>query len=403
MIRSCFITLAMILFCALAAAQQRPSRPTAPPRPPASDFNIELINFEGPSRIESVPAGGAHLGYIATDSLQRLPAWKPSPGATGEVAAMKVGFWMEDGAVRVEVIAYIGKNVPYFQSADLAKLQKVTVATRLVHENETVTVNETELFGIEAISFKVLRSNPWSIGPPEITNKTQALNVTAVSEERPAYAITTRNVSQKCITAIRWYGLENGRRGGGGGLSSSCLIPAGGVFDFRQHFAPDYRQEAEGVQPQLPGRREIVIEAIVFDDGTFEGEADAAAEMAAHTTGAKIQRARMLQLLQGFSGAPVADLSQTLAKLKGEVTSLSEEVDVAITAELSQRFASASPDVRQRRIKEEVRIGLRFTKIDLLHQIERFEFNREHSPEEADFGAWLKEITKRFEKMTAPY
>lgn len=400
--RSFFVALAIVLFCAICVAQQRPTRPPTPTRPPASDFNIELLNLEGPSQLESVPGGGLRFGYLVTDGLQRIPSWKPSPEAPAEVAAMKVGFWMEDGAVKVEVIAYLGKTPPNAQPAELAKLKKVTVATLLVHENETVTVNETEQFGIEPIGFRVLRNNLWSVGPPEITNKAQALNITAVSEQRPAYTVTTRNVSHKCINSIHWYSLEDGRKGGGSGLSGLCLIPAGGFFDFRQQFALDYRPAGENAQAKLPGKREIVIEAVVFDDGTFEGEADTAAGMAALMTGSKIQRTKVLQLLRGASETPVDDTTLALTKLKREVTSLSEEVDDATTQDLSQRFASASADVRERSIGESVRNGLRFVKGDILHRIERFEYMREHSPAEADFGAWLKETTKFYEKITAP-
>ena len=40
--------------------------------------------------------------------------------------------------------------------------------------------------------------------------------------------------------------------------------------------------------------REIVIAAILFSDGTFEGEPDEAAEMAAEASGERIQLTRVL-------------------------------------------------------------------------------------------------------------
>ncbi|MDQ2854967.1 MAG: hypothetical protein M3R68_01465 [Acidobacteriota bacterium] len=391
MIKSFLITLAVILCCELAVAQQRP------PRHAASDFNIELLNFEGPSRLEAVPGGGAHSGLIATRSLRRIATWKPSAEASNEVAALKVEYWMEHSAVKVEVIAYVGNKMPDPLPADLGKLQQVTIATRLVRENESSMIDETELFGIEAIGLRVFRSNPWSIGPPEITNRTQALSVTGVSEERPAYLVTIRNVSQKCITFVRWYGIEGGHKRGGSGVASKCLVPAGGVFDLRQPFALDTQKEGAGVQPHLPEKREIVIESILFDDGSFEGGADSAAETAAHRVGEKIQSRRLLPLLEVLSSAPVEDLSQSLAKLKQDISALSEEVDNAQVEELVQRFSSASPEVRQRRIKEELRNGLRFVKRELRNRIERFEYERQNSPQEADFTAWLKFIKTIYE------
>jgi len=386
MIRSLLIiVLAILVFSVDSAAQTRT------PHPPSSDFNIELINVEGPSHLEAVPGAGARSGFITT-RFRRISEWKPAPGSPGEVSAMKVDFRLEGDTVKVEVTAYLGQLVPNFRPPDLEKMQKVVVATRLIRENETVNINEVEQYGLEPIGFKVLRSKPWSVGTPEITNKTQALIVTAISEERPMYHVTTRNLSQKCITSIRWYGLENGSQfRGGSGLSGKCIICAGGPFELVQRFE---LAEQAGQNAQPPGKREIVINAILFDDGTFEGDVDAAASMAAHMAGEKIQSARTGKLLQATASASAGDVGEMLAQLKRDVKALDEEIDKTALDDLLTRFANASPDLRERRIGEEIRNGLRFVKITVLGRIEQFEYKRAHMPEQADFSAWLKEMTK---------
>jgi hypothetical protein len=395
--RLALLAFSFLLFYSQGASQQ------GPPRPPASEFNIELINLDSPSYVASVPGPGARSGYTVNADLRRIATWKPSEEAPAEVSVLRVQFWLEEGAVRVEVMAYLGRNPPSSRSSDWDKLKTVKVASRLVHENETISIDEIERFGIEPFQVKVLRAEPWSIGPPEITNKTQALVVASTAEERPVYILTVRNVSQKQITAIRWYGLENGRRAGGSGLSGARVIAAGDVFEIRQRFGIAEEAKAEGAQRQQSLKREIVIAAILFDDGAFEGEADAAAEMAAHLAGEGIQLLHAIQLLKNISPAPGEDQSMLLSKLKRDIAALGEEVDPQAINELALRFASASEDTRKRRIKEEVKNALRFVKNNLLREIERFEYKREHSPETADLEAWLREIIKNFERMSGSY
>jgi hypothetical protein len=113
----------LILMCCSSAASQPFST-----RPPASEFNIELINLDGPRYVGSVPGQGARSGYFVNRNLHRIATWKPSEEVPLEVSVLKVDFWLEEGAVRLEVEAYLGESPPYSRPADWEKLKKVKVA-----------------------------------------------------------------------------------------------------------------------------------------------------------------------------------------------------------------------------------------------------------------------------------
>lgn len=155
------LSLTIFLLSLQLASQQRP------PRPPASDFNIELINLEAPSFMASVPGAGVRSGYLAQAKLRRISTWKPSEEVPAEVSALRLGFWLEEGAVRVEVTAYIGQSSPYALLSDLEKLRTAKVASHLVREDETVSITETERFGIKTFMVKVVRAGPWN-GPQRL-------------------------------------------------------------------------------------------------------------------------------------------------------------------------------------------------------------------------------------------
>jgi hypothetical protein len=387
----------VLVWCAGAASQ------TLPAPPPASDFNIEILNLDPPRYVDSVPSQGVHRGYYANGRLRRIADWTPSADVPLAVSVLKVEFWLEQGAVRLEVLAYLGETAPGSRPPDWQKLQQIKIASRLVHEGETITLDETKRVGVEPFQIRIARANPWSVGPPEIVNNTQALTVEGTTEQRPAYIVRLRNVSAKNITAIQWYGVANDRRLGGSGQRGARLIPAGKLFQIYQRFASSDEGSSGQSKSELLTRRQIVIAAVLFDDGSFEGEPDAAAGMAAQWTGESLQLSRLRQLLKSVSANADEDQTTRLTKLKADITGLNTDVDPAVTTKLLTHFPGVSEDMRQRRITIELKAGLMFAKDNLLREIQRFEFQRAHTPDAKDLGTWLTETITKYEKIQAPY
>lgn len=379
--------LAVVLCFSTVTSQEPRSRRTA------SEFNIEILNLGVRPHVFSIPVPPARNGYYAHMELKRVPDWKASGEVPVEASALRLEFYLEGGVPWIEITGYLGKIEPHSsRPSEWGTLGTAKVVSRALPPEETITIAETERFGIVPFQVRAFRAAPWSVGPPQITNKTQALTAFAITEERPSYTLSVRNVSHKLITAIQWYGVENGRRTGGSGMSGGPIIPAGRSFEIRLWFGfTEDKARPEAADKEPATKREIVIAAIVFDDGTFEGEADEAAEMAASMTGGRIQHFRVNRLLRNISAATGNEQAQVLKNLKRDITALSEEVDAGLVVELRSRFAEASEDMRNRRIKEEVANGLRFVKNDLLSEIEKFEYRREHSPADVDFEVWLKE------------
>ena len=379
-----------LLICFGSAASQRP-RSTA-----ASDFNIEITNLDGRKHFFSIPESPGRAGYIAHHNLNRISEWKTSEAAPEKTNALRLQFWIEAGMPQIEVLAHLGnvETRPY----EWDKQKATKVVSRSLPIDETITITEAEAFGIVPFQVKVFRAQPWSVGPPQVTNKTQALTVLSLTENRPVYTLAVRNLSHKAINAVHWYGLENGKKEGGSGMSGVPLIPAGRPFEIRQRFGlAEEKIQSEPVE--MPSStREIVIAAILFSDGTFEGEPDEAAEMAAEASGERIQLTRVLRLLEKMSGTAEPETAR-LKKLKTDISALSEEVDPRVANKLIAQFAEASEDMRNRRIKEEIANGLRYVKNEVIQEIEKFERQRENSPAKAHFESWLKELIDMLGKM----
>ena len=118
-------------------------------------------------------------------------------------------------------------------------------------------------------------------------------------------------------------------------------------------------------------------------------------EMAANIAGDRIQRTRISTLLGKLSNDVVRDPKQ-LSAFKNKIVALPEEVDPEITEELVTRFSTASADMRNRRIREEVANGMRSIKNHLVREIDKLEFRLASG--DVDFQLWLKDLRETFGK-----
>ena len=361
----------------------------------ASEFNVEILNLDDRPHTLALYEPPSRGAYIAHVNLKRISEWKPSAEVPTEASALRLQFWLEGNIPQIEVSAYLDKITPR-TNPEWEKMATMKVVSRALAQDETVTISETERFGIQPFQVRVFRAQPWSVGPPLINNKTQALTVDSFSEARPTYTLKVRNVSHKAINAIHYYGIENDRKQGGSGSSATPLIPAGRIFVIQQRF--DLAEERLKTTAQSI-KREIVIAAVVFADGSFEGEPDIAAELAADMMGNRIQLTRVIPLLRKLAARPRGDSDQ-LKMLQKDIAALPEDVDAGVANELIERFASASEDMRKRRIKEEVGNGMRYLKNHVLREIEKFNSRREGSSD-VELSGWLNDFINDLERTFA--
>ena len=383
------ISLVVLSSAALGFSQQTPTK--------SSDFNVEILNLDNRSHTFSIPEPPHQFSYFAHVNLKRVPDWKPSAEVPEQAGALQIKFWLADGSAEIEITAYLGKMEPNSRPYEWERMTKAKVLMRALGLDETVTITETERFGIAPFDIKVSRARPWSVGQPQIINKTQALTVSGIIEARPTYILNIRNVSHKAINAIRWYGQIRGQQTSGSGISGESVIAPGSAFELRQHF--EFQEEKRRTDSdRLEFERTIVIAAIVFDDGTFEGEANAAAEMAANVAGEQIQLTQINRLARSLAQSSLRNPELLLKKLKADIAALSESPNQAVVDEVVRRFAAADEDMRNRRVKEEIGNGLRSTKSHFLREIEKLEFRLEQSSD-VDFDLWIKDLLDNIGKM----
>jgi hypothetical protein len=404
-----------------------------PSPPPGNDLHVEVINRTGAVIVGSVPPEGRRGGLNLIGG-RRIPDWKPSADVPFAASALKFEWWLERGSIRLEVLAYLGEVPRDSGRPDLQKLIKIKIASRVLRLDETVTVDETRQVGLEPAQVRVFRAEPLNVAArgasssgvivssarvfvvPEVVNNIRSLNVEAIDGSATSYTVTVRNVSTKNVFEIEWRGDGDVRPPTGGRQRGARLIPAGKLYQIHSIFRTIGRKRDDDSAPDPKQPRQIVFTAILFADGSFEGEPDAAAAMAANSLGESLQVSRLLQVLE-TAAASKGDQGTTLAKLAADVDALAENADPALASKLLMRFPGVSDEVAQRIVLTELNAGLKSTKINFRYDLRRFEYQQthgeakeqtktkstDHKTKSQDLRTWLTETIDKLKKVKSPY
>jgi hypothetical protein len=342
-------------------------------------------NVPGPN---SKPSG-AWFGLFA-----RIASWQAPPGAP-PAEAVRVISKVEGEAVRVTVSILSGSKA--FENEQ-------PVGTYLIRETEKIRIDELKRFGIEPFEIKLIRVDP-SVPPvpPIILKGVESLAViNAMPRETtlPAYRIILRNQSNKNIVALGADVVAEGKiqmSSRPRGIDGQPLIPAGKEY-WLTVMAPKRAQPTPGgYVPTSLSDQEIQIKAAVFDDGTFEGDAETAAVVLGYQAGEKMELPRLIPLLDSALNSGDADLSKGLRNLESQVSSLGSDAELSTVQRLTTRFPQVSGPPGK-----EIKIAIEFSattlKTNLLKEIHQLQNEESKRLTEDLYRTWLSKTKEKYEK-----
>ncbi|MEP6818297.1 MAG: hypothetical protein ABJA18_02115 [bacterium] len=383
------ILLAILLLCFGGVAQQRPGRTANP----ALDLEVNT----GADRPWEIPAfdGGGGEG----SNFRRIKSWKPS---SGEIPVVSIVFKIAREAEIV--IAHL--------SVRLENDKEVLVNTYRLSEDETVKTEELTKFGLECLVLRVVKAKPRFEDPsppimPKVENKTKAIEVVGFYQAAPlsdSFQLSLRNVSNKKIIALDLFipaadgNGGSGLRSQGGDKEHPVMLP-GSISVEHIGISRGGRMTPNGFVPDVALQQTLIIRTVVFDDGTYDGLVEPAAEIEAQRRGLDIQRRRILLLLQEPKKTIDGDVTTTLDELKEQAYALSKTTDGSVVLELIALFPSLD-DKSKGSLLQIVEGGLRDGKLELLRYINEFEEMQKRPGEHSTFREWLKETKANYEKLT---
>lgn len=323
----------------------------------------------------------------------RVPGWKPTD-ASLTVRAVNVVSHLEGDAARVDVSVYVG--VEFFD-------KELPVASYLLREAEKITVEALTSFGVEPIDIAVVKLRLSTASPPPVVNRTSSLEVVAfeaIESTRPLYKLVLRNVSSKNVSAIEidvFAGNALKLSGQQHGEEGRPLIAPGAVFEKRVIGAEDVLMKRQGYKPKPLPDQSVVVRTAVFDDGSYEGDPEAAAQFAARTVGTRIQLTRAVALLQKALDTLDFGSQEAAAALTREVSALSTDVQPSVIEELSNKF-SALDQNKKATFGGTVQYGLHSVRKGLLDSIDEFQKSRKQPADEAELRIWLARQAEKYKQ-----
>ena len=340
---------------------------------------------------ETVPGPNSKPSGAWFAMFARMASWQAPPGAP-PTEAVRVISRVEGEAVRVTVSILSGSK---------ALENEQRVGTYLIRETEKIKIDDLRNFGIEPFEIKLIRVNPNVPPVPPIVLKgvesVAVINSMPKETTLPAYRIILHNQSNKNIVALGWDVVSAGGRkveltAKPRGIDGQPLIPAGKEY-WLTVGAPNRAQPTPGgYVPTSPADQEIHIKAAVFDDGTFEGDAETAAVVLGYQAGEKMELPRLIPLLENALNSGDADLTNGLRNLESRVSSVGSDAEPETVQNLAARFPQS----------KEIKIAIEFSattiKTNLLKDIHQMQ-NEESNRVTVDlYRTWLTKMKERYEK-----
>lgn len=382
--------LALLQIGGFVNAQER----EAPAKPAALALEVTYLKGTPPTfqTVYAAMPGGKPPGTWY-GRFGRLRASRPGNGSP-PVRAVNIVPQFEGDAVRANVSVYVGAQ--FFD-------KELPVASYLLREGERITVEALTSFGVEPFEIALVKLRLSAPTAPPVVNNTTSIEVISVEpiqSTRPSYTLHLRNLSNKNVAAIRIDVFAGGKQRLSSmpqGEQGQPLIKPGAVYERRTIAAEDVVMKQQGYRPKFPAGQSFVIRSVVFDDGTFEGESEPAANFAALQAGSKLQLARVVTLLQRALDSSDLGASETIAMLTRDVAALSVDPPSSARDELSTRFPGLDQTERLN-LGNSIRFSLQNVRKLVLDDIEMFEKTLRQSASQTDYRSWLAATTEKYRR-----
>ena len=390
MTKSRFMALASSILiaglCLSTPAQQKGSNSSR------ADLAIEI----GGSHNHQVPASEG--GYIEISPPPRRSDAKPS-GDSPPLTRIRLHPAPEGDGVRVKIGAVFDDSFPVDAPGPKYGEKEEIIASYLAYLGETVTVNDLERFGFEALKFKVVLYQPPDLtdkGPslvifPKVVNELKSVGVVdwRPDARNPTECrLVLKNLSSQDIVSFTLQ-VNNGFTETMQASRAKPLAKPGGTFEEALDFGEQMVDSGTIVSPK----------AVLFGDLSFEGDVEAAAAMAGRLRGREIQMGRFLQLLHNPSPAD-APATEILQNLKLAVERLRIDVDPGELGQLQPRFPL--PDGKRKMIAEQIMESLKLARWHAINMLGVVERERSENPQAFDLRRALAAIDDRVAKWVEP-
>jgi hypothetical protein len=326
-----------LLFC--TAATLRAQTPTIQPR-----FALEI---QGPpgfvTQFLIIQEGqGVQRTLLSfSPSLPRLDGLKAANNKSAQGFAIELEYKMNGDMVEITasvVVVPINERGP---NGSLEGRSTQSIGTYSARLSESIVLDKMEDLGLHPWTITVVRAqlpHPTSLGN---VSRVPSIQVEILGEDRAGYQVSLHNLSSQGVTAfvvVNSFHDANTRFSERSGRDPVILVGASHEFHFRCDSSGSDTSNGAVAAPCT-----VVLEAALFADGSYEGDASAAASMESARLTKASQSRRVQLMVQSILADSTIEESSQIARIRSELTKLSAQPDPAILDQLRLKFPGLSP------------------------------------------------------------
>lgn len=352
-------------------------------------LSLEVISGKGERPIYQAVPNNSWYGRF-----RQIPATVMGEKAL-PVQAVNISARMEGEQVRVIVSVHLGKK--FFERQD-------PVGSYLLRENERVVVTELTAFGVEPFEIGVIRVAPKSVALPGVRSQARSIKVINVqpvdSATFPTYKLTLLNTSAKNVSALFVETFVDGRRRTSSmphNTDDATLIAAGATYDLKRQLNNIASSSSDGYAPETPPNQSVLIKAAIFEDGTYEGDAGAAAHYRGYALGNRTQLTKLVALYQKALEFTELDAKTVLDRLRIGVGALGITADDADMEKLMSDFPGLTEGEKSM-MKAAIEVNMFELGKEALKGIGEFENKQGSKIDREEMRAWLRTNIEKYRK-----
>lgn len=310
-------------------------------------FAIEIPSFNGPLPYyvtipEAVsPSASPCTTFSYDHSLERLA----NAGAGVEQpSTLQLEICVKGDTLLFTPTVYYGDAGRQSPPASEEKLPSQTLATHSGKLNDIVSFPEMEQVGLEALTLHIVSAQSDFPYHPLTRSDVPSVQIECAPVDRTSCTLTLHNLSNKAVDGVRIGSSEEKNSGSGmevvkGGLpaviapNSSYQMTAG---------VPHSGKTVDGTFVEDPKPEYMILQTVLFADGSYEGEERYAAEMAAREFGTDVQLSHIKRLAEPILANDSLDDESKIERIRAAIQQLSTNPDSDTIAQFHTQFPAIS-------------------------------------------------------------
>ena len=289
-------------------------------------------------------------------------------------SALKLEYTVKGDTLTIAATVFFGEFDRQNTPVSLQSLPSEAAGTYSGKLNDSVVLDGLQGVGLEPITVHIVAAQSDHPYLPSTRSEAPSLQVNYEPLDRSFGTVTVRNLSGKAVNAIRFG--TTGETGSGSGQGADkgglCQLIAPGASYQTQMGVPHAGRTVNGVFVEDRQLGFVTLQAVLFADGSYEGDARYAAEMAADELGQAVQRQRIQSLAEPILTAGSAEDAARIQRIRESAVALAETPDPETVATLRAQFPNLSESEFAQAV---VRIGfaMKGAKTGLEHDLQELD------------------------------